>query len=74
MSLKEQRLNFITKISKKRRWDFGDSNNSNLLSPNNTYSSAGDYSVQLVSTISATGCFDTKVIHRWVISIDPDQN
>jgi len=26
MSLKEQRLNFITKISKKRRWDFGDSN------------------------------------------------
>ena len=26
MSLKEQRLNFITKISKKRRWDFGDGN------------------------------------------------
>jgi hypothetical protein len=24
--MKEQRLNFITRISKKRRWDFGDGN------------------------------------------------
>ena len=24
--MKEQRINFITKISKKRKWDFGDGN------------------------------------------------
>lgn len=24
--MKEQRINFITKISKKKRWDFGDGN------------------------------------------------
>lgn len=39
-------------------WNFGDGSSSNLTSPNHSYVTAGNYSVQLIAT-NASGCIDS---------------
>jgi gliding motility-associated-like protein len=52
-------------------WSFGDSDSSSLQNPTHTYSSPGDYTVILISTIpGGLNCTDT--VAQKVISISPD--
>ncbi len=46
-------------------WDFGDGNTSTQASPSNTYTTAGSYTVRLITT-NAAGCSDTMIRTSYV--------
>ncbi len=49
------------------QWDFGDGNTSTLANPSHTYSSAGNYTVQLIASGSGTcSSVDTLIISNYI--------
>jgi len=48
-------------------WDFGDGNTSTLQNPNNTYTSDGNYTVELI-TFSTDSCFSDTITQNIVIT------
>ncbi len=51
-------------------WTFGDGGTSNIQNPNHTYSSAGTYTVRLISS-NANGCSDTLILTNYVHVYNP---
>ncbi|HET6769133.1 MAG TPA: PKD domain-containing protein, partial [Chitinophagaceae bacterium] len=44
-------------------WDFGDGGTSTLVNPSHTYSTAGDYTVKLIATVSGKTDSTSKILH-----------